>query len=281
MAVRNIVKIDEAKCTGCGLCVTACAEGAIKIVNGKARLVSDTYCDGLGACLGHCPEDAITIEQREAAEFDEEAVKMHLGHGPKPVGWALPTSSPRAEESVCNAHPTVCPGLAMHEFKSNESEDGGQRTESGGQSEGTGYDPKSQLGHWPVQLKLVAPTAPYFADADLLLVADCVPFAMGDFHARFLKGHSVAVGCPKLDDARFYIEKLAQILQSNALRSLTVLHMEVPCCSGLIRVAREAIALSGVKMSFEDVTVSLRGDVIRSETVTVEPAVQAEAVDHA
>lgn len=264
MAVRNIVRIDEAKCTGCGLCVTACAEGAIKIINGKARLVSDTYCDGLGACLGHCPEDAITIEQRDAAEFDEEAVKTHLGQG-----------HARAADPLF-----ACPGLAMHEFKSNESEDGGQRTEDAGQSEGAGYDPKSQLGHWPVQLRLVSPTAPYFADADLLLVADCVPFAMADFHPRFLKGHSIAVGCPKLDDARFYIEKLAQILQSSAVRSLTVLHMEVPCCSSLTRVAREAIALSGAKMSFEDVTVSLPGDVVRSETVTVEPAVRAKAVDH-
>lgn len=256
MAVRNIVKIDEAKCTGCGLCVTACAEGAIKIINGKARLVSDTYCDGLGACLGHCPEDAITIEPREAAEFDEEAVKTHLGQqqGPEP--------------------PFACPGLAMHEFK-------GPGAEDGGQSEGAVHHPKSQLGHWPVQLKLVSPAAPYFADADLLLVADCVPFAMADFHPRFLKGHSIAVGCPKLDDARYYFEKLAQILQSNTVRSLTVLHMEVPCCSGLTRVAREAIALSGTKMSFEDVTVSLRGEVIRSETVTVEPAARAEAVDHA
>ncbi len=265
MAVRNIVKIDEAKCTGCGLCVTACAEGAIKIINGKARLVSDTYCDGLGACLGHCPEDAITIEQREAAEFDEEAVKAHLGQGHGKAGEPV----------------FACPGLAMHEFKDRGPADGGQKADDGAQSMEAAGHPDSQLAHWPVQLRLVAPTARYFAGSDLLLVADCVPFAMGDFHPRFLKGHSVAVGCPKLDDARYYIEKLAEILQSNTLRSLTVLHMEVPCCSGLTRVAREAIALSGVKMSFEDVTVSLRGDVIHSETVTVEPAARAKAVDHA
>jgi hypothetical protein len=128
----------------------------------------------------------------------------------------------------------------------------------------------SQLGQWPVQLKLVSPTAPYFADSDLLLAADCVPFAMGDFHQRFLRGHSVAVGCPKLDDAQFYIEKLAQIIAANNLRSLTVVHMEVPCCSGLVRIARSAIALSGKAMSYEDVTVSLRGEVIRSEKVGLE-----------
>lgn len=242
MAVRNVVKIDESKCTGCGLCVTACAEGAIKIIDGKARLVSDTYCDGLGACLGHCPEDAITIEQREAAEFDEDAVKTHLGHEAK------------------NAEPLfACPGLAMHQFDAKPSAAEPQNPQA----------VPSQLGHWPVQLKLVSPTAPYFADADLLLAADCVAFAMGDFHQRFLKGRSVAVGCPKLDDAQFYIEKLAQIIGSNNLRSLTVVHMEVPCCSGLTRVAREAIALSGREMSFNDVTISLRGEVLRNEKVDV------------
>ncbi len=245
MAVRNIVKIDEAKCNGCGLCATACAEGAIKIINGKAKLVSDTYCDGLGACLGHCPVDAITIEQREAAEFDEEAVKAHLGHG-----------THKAEPLF------ACPGLAMHQFDAKPAAAEPQSSQA----------VPSQLGQWPVQLKLVSPTAPYFADSDLLLAADCVPFAMGDFHQRFLRGRSVAVGCPKLDDAQFYIEKLAQIIAANNLRSLTVVHMEVPCCSGLVRIARSAIALSGKAISYEDVTVSLRGEVIRSEKVPVEGA---------
>ncbi len=241
MAVRNIVKIDEEKCNGCGQCVTACAEGAIKIINGKAKLVSETYCDGLGACLGHCPQDAITIEQREAAEFDEEATKAYLAKENKPdPGFA-------------------CPGLAM------------QRFDEAAKAAPTEADDEpaapSQLRHWPVQLKLVARTAPYFADADLLLAADCVPFAMGDFHQRFLKGRSVAMGCPKLDDAEFYIEKLADILRANTIRSLTVVHMEVPCCSGLTRVAREAVARSGKSMDFQDVTVSLRGSVIRNETI--------------
>lgn len=242
MAVRNVVKIDEAKCNGCGLCAQACAEGAIKIIDGKAKLVSDSYCDGLGACLGHCPQDAITIEQREAAAFDEEAVKAHLGHGAK-----------QAEPLF------VCPGLAAHQF----------RPEPPAGDPEASQPASSQLGHWPVQLKLVSPTAPYFAGVDLLLAADCVPFAMGDFHQQFLRGRSVAVGCPKLDDAQFYIEKLAEIVRSNDLRSLTVVHMEVPCCSGLTRVAREAIARSGKAMSFEDVTVSIRGEVIRREKVAV------------
>ena len=176
MAVRNIVKIDEEKCNGCGQCVTACAEGAIKIIDGKAKLVSETYCDGLGACLGHCPQDAISIEQREAPEFDEEATKAYL-----------------AEEGKADV-PFACPGLAMHQF------DVAKEKEQGDAAPAEAVP--SQLSHWPVQLRLVASTSSYFADADLLLVADCVPVAMADFHQRFLKGRSVAMGCPKLDDAQ-------------------------------------------------------------------------------
>ncbi len=252
MAVRNIVKIDEEKCNGCGQCVTACAEGAIKIINGKAKLVSDTYCDGLGACLGHCPQDAITVEPREAAEFDEEATNAYLASQKK------------------EAAPAGCPGLAAHLFGDvNEPKD----AENAETTEAAAVP--SQLGHWPVQLKLVARTAPYFADADLLLVADCVPVAMADFHQKFLKGRAVAMGCPKLDEVQFYVDKLGDILKANTIRTLTVLHMEVPCCSGLTRVAREAIAVSGKDMPFEDVTVGLRGAVTRSETVM--PEVKAKA----
>ena len=240
MVLRNIVKIDEEKCNGCGQCVDACAEGAIKIIDGKAKLVSEVYCDGLGACLGTCPEDAISIEQREAPEFDEEAAKEHLA----------------GEKAADAPSDFVCPGMAAKELRA--------KSESGG-PEGTDFP--SQLRHWPVQLKLVAPEAPYFAGADLLLVADCVPFAMGNFHARFLRGHSIAVGCPKLDDAEFYIEKLAKILQGNRLNSLTVIHMEVPCCFGLTQIARKAIVRSGAKMPFKDVTIDLRGNLSKMETV--------------
>jgi Fe-S-cluster-containing hydrogenase component 2 len=243
MARRNIVKIDGAKCTGCGLCATACAEGAIRIINGKARLISESYCDGLGACLAHCPEGAITIEQREAAAFDVEAVKAQLG--PEPPAHTEPLF--------------VCPGMAAQ-----------QLTRDDAPAQNDAAEVASHLGQWPVQLKLVSPTASYFADADLLLVADCVPFAMGDFHRRFLKGRSIAVGCPKLDDVRFYIDKVAQILQANRLRSLTVIHMEVPCCSGLTHVAREAIASTGKPLNFEDITISLRGSVVRTETIRAE-----------
>jgi Pyruvate/2-oxoacid:ferredoxin oxidoreductase delta subunit len=247
MAKRNIVKIDEDKCTGCGLCVTACAEGAIQIIGGKAKLVSDTYCDGLGACLGHCPEDAITIEQREAAEFDEQAVHEHLQSQQK-----VP---PQSKPSI----PFTCPGMAAQQFKAAQPASDDAPGEAG----------PSQLSHWPVQLHLLAPQAACFADADLLLAADCVPFAMADFHQRYLKGRSVAVGCPKLDDTSVYVEKLAEILRSNNLRSLTVVHMEVPCCAGMTRTAREAILRSGKAMSFTDVTVAVRGDVLQSQTMNV------------
>jgi len=243
MAIRNIVKIDEEKCTGCGLCVNACAEGAIKIIDGKAKLVSEIYCDGLGACLGHCPEDAITIEQREAEEFDEEATNAYLAQEKK------------AEAQI----DFVCPGMAAKQLKTKTVPD--NTSEAGAVP--------SQLGQWPVQLKLVSPKSPFFANADLLLVADCVPFAMGDFHNRFLKGHSIAVGCPKLDDVQFYIEKLAAILQANKLNSMAVIHMEVPCCSGLTYIAKQAIAQSNIDLDFEDITISLQGDVSRTETVKV------------
>jgi NAD-dependent dihydropyrimidine dehydrogenase PreA subunit len=231
MAMRNIVKMDQEKCNGCGLCVNACAEGAIKIVDGKARLISETYCDGLGACIGHCPQDAITVEKREAAEFDEEATKKHLAE----------------REQAGTRADFVCPGLMAKELNNRDEP----------AEVGPATDVSSQLGQWPVQLKLVSPHAPYFADSDLLLVADCVRFAMGNFHNRFLRDHSIAVGCPKLDNSDFYIEKLAEIPKANRLNSLTVIHMEVPCCFGLTHIAREAIGRSGLKISFEDVTIDL------------------------
>lgn len=241
MAKRNIVRIDEEKCNGCGQCVNACAEGAIKLINGKAKLISEVYCDGLGACIGHCPQDAITVEQREAAQFDEEATKEHLE---KEKNTAIPIDF-------------VCPGIVAKELKSDS------------ESNETSGDVTSQLSHWPVQLKLVSPQAPYFNGADLLFVADCVPFAMGDFHQRFLKNHSVVVGCPKLDDSGYYIEKMAEILKGNSIKSLTVLHMEVPCCSGLTHIVRKAIEKNKIALSFEDVTIDLNGNVKSSELVQV------------
>ncbi|MFC1781992.1 ATP-binding protein [Planctomycetota bacterium] len=245
MAIRNIVKIDEEKCNGCGECVIACAEGAIEIIDGKAKLVSEIYCDGLGACLGHCPQDAIIIEQREAAEFDEEATEEHLAQAKKPQ--KIPIPSAPAEPMECG-----CPGVMAKTFEKKPA----PALDSDSQT-------PSQLGQWPVQMMLVSPDAPYFKNADLLWAADCVPFAMADFHQRFLAGRAVAVGCPKLDNVEFYIEKLAKIIQNNSLKSLTVVHMEVPCCFGMSHIAKEAVARSGVELTFEDITVDLRGNIIK------------------
>ncbi len=242
MALRNILKIDEQKCNGCGECVNACAEGAIEIIDGKARLVSEIYCDGLGACIGHCPQDAITIEQREAAGFDEKATQEHLAK----------------QKGGSDNNGFVCPGMMAQELK--------EKTEPSKQS--AAGIVSSQLSNWPIQLKLIPANAPYLAGADVLLVADCVPFAMGDFHSRFLKDKTVVVGCPKLDEAEFYIEKLASILEDNTINSLTVIHMEVPCCSGLTHIASEAVSQSSAKISFEDITISLKGEILKTEINT-------------
>jgi len=251
MPLRNIVKIDEDKSDGCGQCVNACAEGAIEIIDGKAKLVSEIYCDGLGACLGECPQGAITIEQREAEEFNEEATKTYLAGKSNRAQDGLSQDAGRHEHEGFK-----CPGSMAKVFD--------RKPKS---ASTTDAEIPSQLSHWPVQLKLVSPHAPYFKNADLLLVADCVPFAMGDFHNRLLSGRSIAVGCPKLDDAQLYIEKLGEIIKVGLPNSLTVVHMEVPCCFGLTHIAREAITRSGVSLSFEDITVDMQGNMIKTEKI--------------
>lgn len=237
MAIRNIVKIDEEKCNGCGICIDSCAEGAIQLIDGKARLVSETYCDGLGACLGTCPQDAITIEQREARPFDEAATHEYLEN--------------KKQQEQKPDLPCGCPGTLSQSLK--------PQTETPVES---GPDTPSQLGNWPVQLKLVSPMAPYFQNADVLLVADCVPFALADFHQKILRGNPVVVGCPKLDDAQFYVDKLADLLSSSNIKSLTVVHMEVPCCTGLQCIAETALEQSGQTIPLEDITVSIKGEII-------------------
>lgn len=231
--LRKIVKIDEAKCNGCGLCVPACAEGAIQIIDGKAKLVSETYCDGLGACLGECPQDAITIEEREAEEFNEEATAQHLEEVPSAAG-----------ELPCG-----CPGTAVRQFGQQDSPEAVSATSR-----------PSLLTHWPVQLTLVPPAAPFLQDRDLVLAADCVPFAYAGFHERFLKDHALLVACPKLDDFTAHQEKLTQILRHSRIKSLTIVHMEVPCCSGLVHMAKEAVRLSGKDIPLEDITIGIQGD---------------------
>ncbi len=235
MVKRKIVEIDEEKCNGCGECIPQCHENALQIIDGKARLVGDRYCDGLGACLGTCPQDAIRIVERSAEAFDEEAVKERQ----------LPGKTPPAQM-------TGCPGAAAAEINRDEA----HRAEAGRR---TGTDTRSALSQWPVQLHLVPAEAPYFQGADLLLAADCVPFAFADFHAELLAGHKLLIGCPKLDDGAFYRDKLSEILKKNDIRSLTVAHMEVPCCHALLAIARSAAEAAGVDIDISVKVVSVNG----------------------
>src|SRR5512139_1922704 len=249
MATRKVVKIDEEKCNGCGLCIPNCAEGALQIIDGKAKLITDKFCDGLGACLGHCPEDAITVIEREAEEFDEKAVEVHL-HKQK---QAQPKPEPKPTPVF-----TGCPSSRTMQFKVPKAEGSTSSTTSS----------TSQLAQWPVQLKLVPINAPYFQDADLLVAADCVPFAYPDFHQDFLKGKAVVVGCPKLDDIQSYREKLTEIFRTNSIKSVTVPYMEVPCCFGLVKATEDAIAGSGKKIPLKKVKVGIRGEIKPDEEAT-------------
>jgi len=235
--IRKIIRIDEEKCNGCGACVPACVEGALQIIDGKAKLISETYCDGLGACLGECPQGAITIEERVAEEFDEEAAKLHMEKD-KPGGETLPCG---------------CPSTTVSQF---------ERQETPRTTPSVDTPQPSMLGHWPVQLTLVPPTAPFLQGANLLLVADCVPFACAGFHRDFLRDHSLLVACPKLDDFQAHLKKLADILSHSSVKSLTVVHMEVPCCAGLTYMVKQAIQLAGKDIPFKEVTIGIKGDLL-------------------
>jgi Pyruvate/2-oxoacid:ferredoxin oxidoreductase delta subunit len=246
---RQVIKIDEEKCNGCGLCVPSCAEGAIQIIDGKARLVSDKYCDGLGACLGECPQSALTVEERDAEAFDESAVAGHL----KSIGReATPPAHEHVHATPVHSHHGVgCPSARALDFRNERKE-----TSSGDQPR-----IQSELGQWPVKIELVNPSAPYFEDADLLVAADCAPFAYANIHADFMKGKAVVIGCPKLNDVEAYLEKLTLIVARNDIKSVTVLHMEVPCCFGLMRVVRQAVEASGKNIPVEAKVVTLRGEI--------------------
>jgi len=237
MAVRKIVRIDEEKCDGCGLCATACHEGAIQIIDGKARLVSETYCDGLGDCLGECPQDAITIEEREADPFDIKAVEKHLAE--------------LEGEKTCEAAPAAgggCPGSALRKFQAAPA------------PVLSGDDRPSRLGHWPVQLMLAPPGAPFLQGADILIAADCTPFATANFHEHYLAEKALLVGCPKLDDIQHYYEKLKAIFAAAKPASVTVLRMEVPCCGGIANAVTKARAETIPDTDLKVVTIGVRGD---------------------
>ncbi len=251
MAVRKIIKIDENKCNGCGLCVPNCAEGALQIINGKAKVVKDSFCDGLGACLGHCPQDALKIIERDADDFNEEEAMEH----------ARKLKQQEPQHPGQHGHGPMhgqggCPGSRVRMLKRDESNEGSKSVIS---SDDVEIRIKSQLRQWPVQLSLVPVNAPYFENADLLVTADCVPFAYPNYHLDLLKGRVVVVGCPKLDDLEFYKEKLTQIIEGNNIRSITVAHMEVPCCSGIVRAVDMALANARKHIPVTKVRIGIEG----------------------
>lgn len=242
---RKIIEIDEELCNGCGDCVPSCEEGAIQIIDGIAKVVKDSFCDGLGACLNECPMDALRIVEREAEAFDEEAVKVHLGKNP-----VQPESS--QSPAACG-----CPSAGLRSF---------QRTENPSidASPSPSARTASALTHWPVQIHLIPPTAPFLKGADLLVTADCVPVAYPNFHTDFLQDKTILLGCPKLDQTDLYVEKFAAIFQQAGIKSITTLIMEVPCCSGLPVILKQAMERSGVRIPMEEVVISIReGNVLR------------------
>ncbi len=278
---RKIIKIDETSCTGCGLCIPECPEGAIQLIDGKARLISDLFCDGLGACLGYCPERAITIEEREAEPYDEKRVMENIvkqgkntilahikhlkNHGEteflnqameylkeKNINIAV-----EEEATMNNHHFSGCPGSRSMDL-GNEISD--NKTISGQRP--------SQLSHWPIQMHLISPNAPHYQNADLLLAADCVAFSMGDFHKDFLRGKKLAIACPKLDDGKqVYLDKLTALIDMAKINTLTIMIMQVPCCGGLLSLAQQAVEAAERNVPVKSIVVSLEGKILREEWV--------------
>lgn len=245
---REIVKIDEEKCDGCGLCVPSCHEGAIAMVNGKAKLSSDQLCDGLGDCLGHCPQGAITIERREAEEYDEALVQANLAAAP---AAAAPQGG--------------CPGSRQMSFQPP------QRLGAPALA-GPATGAASELSHWPVQISLLPPTAPVLRGARLLIAADCVPIAYPNFHAHLLRGRTVMIGCPKFDDLNGYVHKLTEVIRHNQLREICVARMEVPCCIGIVQAVLEGRQRAGSEVQVSEVIVGVRGDILAEREHGVESA---------
>ena len=238
--VRKIIHIDEERCDGCGQCIPSCAEGAIHIVDGKAKIIKDMYCDGLGACLGHCPQDALTIVEREADDFDEEAVEKFLAE------------QKTKEEKDKGNTACGCPSAAMHTFAPMAPGPGAGAPQPSGSG-------ASALTHWPIKIRLVPPTAPFLKGADLLVLADCVATSLPTLHGDLLKGKVVMMGCPKFDDVQGYTDKFVEIFKVAGLKSITVARMEVPCCSGLPALVDKALELSGETIPVEEVVISRTG----------------------
>jgi ferredoxin len=253
--IRKIIQIDEALCDGCGNCVPSCAEGALEIIDGKARVIADIYCDGLGACLGECPMGALKIVEREADEFDEEAVEELQAKKKKEK------SAPKAA-SISGG----CPSARLQSFTSPAP-----ATAAAPQAGLSGRDAtdlaQSALSHWPVQIMLVPPKAPFLKGAELLVLADCVPVAFPTVHRDFIKGKAVMMGCPKLDDAQIYIEKFAQIFKESGIQRITAVVMEVPCCGGLPMIIKKGMEMAGASIPMEEVVISTRGQILQRKQV--------------
>jgi NAD-dependent dihydropyrimidine dehydrogenase PreA subunit len=282
---RNIITIDQENCTGCGLCIPNCPEGAIQIIDDKARLVSDLLCDGLGACLGHCPEGAITIEEREAGEYDEckvmenivkqgtNTVKAHMEHLKEHKQEAYYTQAvqylkeqglPIPEEGDATVHGMPsggCPGSRMMAFAREDNA-----------AEALAGKRPAQLTHWPIQMHLLSPNAPHYQGADMLLAADCVAYSLGDFHKDYLKGKVLGIACPKLDQEKeIYLEKLTALIDVAKINTLTVMIMQVPCCGGLLQLGQQAAAQAERKIPIKCVVVGLQGDILKEEWVPATP----------
>ncbi|MBS3807363.1 MAG: 4Fe-4S ferredoxin [Bacteroidales bacterium] len=300
---RKIIKIDEQKCDGCGLCIPNCHEGALQIIDGKARLVSDLMCDGLGACIGYCPQGAITLEEREAAPYNEEAVMKemipkgfntvvaHLEHlkehkefgylkqGVRYLNAHREELSFDPDEVVARIHSKDTsrhqPAMAEARHQGGGCGGGGcpgtqeQTIESHAPETGTSYAPQpSQLKHWPVQMHLIHPSSDHFKGSDLLLAADCVAYAMGDFHSRYLKSRPLAIACPKLDSNKeTYVQKLIALINEAKVNTITLMKMEVPCCGGLLQLAHMAREHARRKVPLKAVTVGIQGDVLSEEWI--------------
>ncbi len=255
MPIRNIIRIDEEKCNGCGQCVVDCAEGALAIIDGKAKLVKESYCDGLGACLGACPTGALVIEQREAPEFE---LPEHLAHAS--AAAAAPTQHVAQAGRPSSGHAPIsppsggCPGARSFQFQ--------QAKAAPVQEHVTAAGGPSALTHWPVQLHLVNFQAPQFQERDILIAADCSAFACGTFHPRLLEGKAVAIACPKLDDPSGYVEKLTDMFADAHPTSVTVVRMEVPCCGGLSSAVQRALQASGKMIPWHVVTISTEGAIL-------------------
>ncbi|MBD3322047.1 MAG: 4Fe-4S dicluster domain-containing protein [Chitinivibrionales bacterium] len=277
---RQIITIDHETCTGCGLCIPNCPEGAIQLIDGKARLVSDIMCDGLGACLGHCPEGAIAIEEREAEPYDEKKVmanivaqgentiKAHLQHLQEHNETGLYNQAieyceqnnielPDSREATMATTPfTGCPGSRTMAFERKDA------------AEVEPEHQQSQLTHWPIQMHLISPNAPHYKNADLLLAADCTAFALGGFHNDYLKGKTLAIACPRLDEGKeIYLDKLKALADSAKINTLTVMIMQVPCCNGLLQLARQAAAEAKRKVPVKCIIVGMEGNILKEEWV--------------